>query len=74
VKALANNSSLPAPAREIAILVTGAHFHSAYELYAHVIAAENCQLSDDKLAMIMPGSGVQPDGSRGGHNDMAQPW
>jgi hypothetical protein len=28
------------------ILVTGAHFHSAYELYAHVIVAENRGLSE----------------------------
>jgi 4-carboxymuconolactone decarboxylase len=55
VKALANNPSLPAPVREIAILVTGAHFRSAYELYAHVIAAENRGLTDDKLATIVAG-------------------
>ncbi len=55
VKALANNPSLPAPVREIAILVTGAHFRSAYELYAHVIVAENRGLSDDKLATIVAG-------------------
>src|ERR1700694_3483046 len=29
--------ALPANVREVAILVTGAHFKSAYELYAHVI-------------------------------------
>src|SRR5207302_10238474 len=55
VKALASNPSLPAPVREIAILVTGAHFRSAYELYAHVIVAENRGLSDDKLATIVAG-------------------
>ena len=41
--------------REVAILVTGAHFRSAYELYAHVIAAEKRGLSDDKLATIVAG-------------------
>jgi hypothetical protein len=55
VKALAENPSLPGPVREVAILVTGAHFHSAYELYAHVIIAENRGLSDDKLATIVAG-------------------
>src|SRR5438045_1318891 len=30
VKALASNPSLPVPVRDIAILVTGAHFRSAY--------------------------------------------
>jgi len=39
-KTMVSNPSLPAPVREVAILVTGAHFKSAYELYAHVIVAE----------------------------------
>jgi alkylhydroperoxidase family enzyme len=41
--------------REVAILVTGAHFKSAYELYAHVIVAERRGLSDEKLATIVAG-------------------
>ena len=40
VKALSTSPSLPRPVREVAILVTGAHFHSAYEFYAHVLIAE----------------------------------
>jgi 4-carboxymuconolactone decarboxylase len=55
VKAIASNSLLPAPVREVAILVTGAHFRSAYELYAHVIVAEHRGLSDEKLATIVAG-------------------
>jgi 4-carboxymuconolactone decarboxylase len=55
VKALAENPSLPPPVREVAILVAGAHFHSAYEIYAHVIAAESRGLDDDKLATIVAG-------------------
>jgi len=35
--------------------VTGAHFRSAYELYAHVIVAEHRGLSDEKLATIVAG-------------------
>ncbi|VIO72959.1 hypothetical protein CI1B_46080 [Bradyrhizobium ivorense] len=54
-KAMAFNPSLPAPIREIAILVTGAHFKAAYELYAHVIVAERKGLSDEKLATIVAG-------------------
>lgn len=46
---------LPAPVREVAILVTGAHFRAAYELYAHVIIAEQRGLSDEKLATIVAG-------------------
>ncbi|MGB7101789.1 MAG: carboxymuconolactone decarboxylase family protein [Xanthobacteraceae bacterium] len=53
--ALSVSPSLPRTAREVAILVTGTAFHSAYELYAHVIAAERRGLSDDKLATILAG-------------------
>jgi alkylhydroperoxidase family enzyme len=55
VKAMAGKPSLPGPVREVAILVTGAHFRSAYELYAHVIVAEHRGLSDEKLATIVAG-------------------
>ena len=34
VKAPSSSPKLPRPVREIAILVTGAHFHSAYQIYA----------------------------------------
>jgi 4-carboxymuconolactone decarboxylase len=54
-KTMVSNPSLPAPVREVAILVTGAHFKSAYELYAHVIVAEHRGLADDKLATIVAG-------------------
>src|ERR1700691_655584 len=53
--ALSVSPSLPRPVREVAILVTGTAFHSAYELYAHVIAGEKRGLSDDKLATIVSG-------------------
>jgi 4-carboxymuconolactone decarboxylase len=55
VRALADNPSLPRPVREVAILVTGAHFKSAYEIYAHVMVGEQRGLSDDKLATIVAG-------------------
>src|SRR5260221_8972716 len=54
-KAMVSKPSLPAAVREVAILVTGAHFRSAYELYAHVIVAEDRGLTDDKLATIVAG-------------------
>jgi hypothetical protein len=54
-KAMVSKPSLPGPVREVAILVTGAHFKSAYELYAHVIVAEHRGLSDEKLATIVAG-------------------
>jgi len=55
VKALSDSPTLPRPVREVAILVTGAHFHSAYELYAHVLAAEARGLPEDKIATIVAG-------------------
>ena len=55
VKALSNAPVLPRPAREVAILVTGAHFHAGYELYAHVLIAEARGLPDEKIATIIAG-------------------
>ncbi len=55
VKALSSSPKLPKPVREVAILVTGAHFHSGYELYAHVLVAELRGLSDAKIATIVAG-------------------
>ena len=55
VKTMVAQPSLPAAVREVAILVTGAHFRSAYELYAHVIFAEQRGLSEEKLATIVAG-------------------
>ena len=55
VKAMVASPSLPPAVREVAILVTGAHFRSGYELYAHVIVAEHRGLSDEKLATIVAG-------------------
>jgi 4-carboxymuconolactone decarboxylase len=54
-KAMVSKPLLPPAVREVAILVTGAHFKSAYELYAHVIVAEHRGLSDEKLATIVAG-------------------
>ena len=55
VKALSASPTLPRPVREIAILVTGAKFHSAYEIYAHVLVAELRGIADDKIATIVAG-------------------
>jgi len=55
VKAMSSNPKLPKPVREVAILVTGAKFHSGYELYAHVLMAELRGLDDDTIATIIAG-------------------
>ncbi len=54
-KAMSLSPTLPKPVREVAILVTGAHFHSGYELYAHVLMAEARGLADDVIATICAG-------------------
>jgi alkylhydroperoxidase family enzyme len=64
VKALANNPRLPGPVREVAILVTGTHFRSDYELYAHVRVGELKGLSDTQIRTIVSGNrpiGLAPD-------------
>ena len=48
-------AKVSASLREVAILVIGAHFRSAYEIYAHVLVAEARQLPDDKIATIVAG-------------------
>ena len=55
-KALSFSPSLPKPVREVAILVTGAKFRAAYEIYAHVMLAEQRGISDAKIATIVAGS------------------
>src|SRR5438552_19151592 len=46
VKALSTSPTLPRPVREVAILFTGAHFQSTYELYAHVLVSQSRGLAD----------------------------
>lgn len=53
--ALSENTTLPKPAHEVAILVTGAHFHSRYEIYAHEHVADKAGLSATKIATITAG-------------------
>jgi 4-carboxymuconolactone decarboxylase len=55
MKSMSIAPTLPKPVREVAILVTGAHFRSAYEIYAHVLLAERRGLDDEKLATIVAG-------------------
>lgn len=55
-KAMSMTSTLPANVREIAILVTGAHFDSAYEIYAHIAVAEKQGMSEERLTTLVSGS------------------
>ena len=54
-KALGADSKLPGRVREVAILVVGAHFDAAYELYAHVRVAEAAGLDRPRIAAIARG-------------------
>jgi 4-carboxymuconolactone decarboxylase len=55
-KQLTAASTLPEPCRQIVILVTGAHFKAAYEVYAHVaIAQKAAHLTDEIISTITAG-------------------
>ncbi|MCR0981700.1 carboxymuconolactone decarboxylase family protein [Roseomonas populi] len=56
ITALSENSTLPKPAHEVAILVTGARFRSRYEIYAHEKVAAAKGLSEAKIATIVSGN------------------
>jgi 4-carboxymuconolactone decarboxylase len=55
-KAMTMEATLPDTVRQIAILVTGAHFNAAYEIYAHVAVAEVDKMSAERLATLVSGS------------------
>lgn len=51
--AMTANAALPDNVRQIAILVVGARFDAAYEIYAHIAVAEREGMSDERLATIV---------------------
>lgn len=51
--AMTVNAVLPNNVRQIAILVVGAHFNAAYEIYAHIAIAENANMSNERLATLV---------------------
>jgi len=56
--AMTANAVLPDNVRQIAILVVGARYQAAYELYAHVAVAEKEGMAPDRLAALV--AGVKP--------------
>lgn len=58
-KAMTAQASLPDPVRQIAILVVGAHFKAAYELYAHIAVAEREGMSAARLSTLV--AGIRPN-------------
>jgi alkylhydroperoxidase family enzyme len=55
-KAMTAEASLPDPVRQVAILVVGAHFDAAYELYAHIAVAKAEGMTADRLSTLCSGS------------------
>ena len=56
--AMTANAVLPDHVRQVAILVVGARFDAAYEIYAHIAVAEREQMSPQRLATLV--AGVKP--------------
>jgi alkylhydroperoxidase family enzyme len=53
--AMTANASLPDNVRQIAILVVGARFDAAYEIYAHIAVAERENMKLERLATLVAG-------------------
>lgn len=59
-KVMTQQAVLDDKVRQVAILVVGAHFDAAYELYAHIAVAEQEGMPPARLATLC--SGIKPDG------------
>ncbi|MEI9931050.1 MAG: hypothetical protein WDM89_11020 [Rhizomicrobium sp.] len=53
--AMTANASLTDNVRQIAILVVGAQFDAAYEMYAHIAVAEHEGMKPERLATLVAG-------------------
>ncbi|MGI4878447.1 MAG: carboxymuconolactone decarboxylase family protein [Janthinobacterium lividum] len=51
--AMTANATLPDAVRQIAILVVGARFDAAYEIYAHIAVAERDGMKAERLATLV---------------------
>lgn len=51
--AMTANASLPDPVRQVVILVVGARYDAAYEIYAHIAVAEREGMKAERLATMM---------------------
>lgn len=58
-KAMTMEASIPDAARQVAILVVGAHFDAAYEIYAHVAVAAREGQTGGRLSTLVSAS--RPD-------------
>ena len=53
--AMTAQASLPEPIRQVVILVVGARFDAAYEIYAHIAVAEHEGMAPERLATLVAG-------------------
>lgn len=53
--AMTAEATLPDNVRQVAILVVGARFDAAYEIYAHIAVAEREGMTAERLATLMAG-------------------
>jgi hypothetical protein len=51
--AMTANASLPDNVRQLAILVVGARFDAAYEIYAHIAVAEQEGMTPERLSALV---------------------
>jgi alkylhydroperoxidase family enzyme len=51
--AMTAKASLPDPVRQVVILVVGARFDAAYELYAHIAVAEHEGMDEERIATLV---------------------
>jgi 4-carboxymuconolactone decarboxylase len=51
--AMTANASLPDNVRQVVILVVGARYDAAYEIYAHIAVAEHEGMAPDRLATLV---------------------
>ena len=51
--AMTANASLPENVRQIVILVVGARYDAAYEIYAHIAVAEHEGMNDKRLSTLV---------------------
>lgn len=56
--AMTANAVLPDKVRQIVILVVGARFNAAYEIYAHIAVAEKEAMTPERLATLV--AGIKP--------------
>ena len=54
-KVMTTKATLPEAARQVAILVVGAHYKAAYEMYAHTAVAHDQGMPMSKVATIVAG-------------------